>query len=180
MPNYRRARVPGGTYFFTVNLVDRDSRLLVEHVDALRGAFRDARAVRPFGLIAAVVLPNHLHCIWKLPEGDADNARRWGAIKAGFSRALPMEAARSRSRGHRGERSIWQRRFWERWITDERDLQAHVDYVHGNPVRHGLVDRANDWPYSSFHRHVRQGLLAPDWAAPASTAPQNAPVPKGE
>jgi putative transposase len=157
MPNYRRVWVPGGTYFFTVNLQDRRQRLLVEHIDALRGALRETAAARAFTALAAVVLPDHLHFVWSLPDGDADNAARWSHIKSLFTRAL-------RERGAVGPDSpVWQHRYWERLIRDERDLLAHIDYVHYNPVRHGLVERALDWPHSSFHRFVRDGALPPDW-----------------
>jgi putative transposase len=157
MPNYRRVWVPGGTCFFTLNLQDRDRRLLVEHIDALRNAFRGAAAACSFDVVAAVVLPEHLHLIWSLPEGDADNAARWRHIKSDFTRMLRERSAI----GH--EDRVWQHRYWERLIRDERDLLAHIDYVHYNPVKHGHVERAIEWPHSSFHRYVRRGLLAPDW-----------------
>ncbi len=163
MPNYRRVWVPGGTYFFTVNLLDRTGSLLVEHVDALPSAFVETRRDRPLDLEAIVVLPEHLHCIWRLPTGDADNATRWRQIKARFSSALPASEPRSASRAHRRERGVWQRRHWERLLRDEGDLKSHVDYIHFNPVKHGLAARARDWPHSSFHRYVRDGILPPDW-----------------
>lgn len=156
MPNFRRVWVPGASYFFTVNLHDRSRALLVEQVGALRAAFREAARVRPFEITAAVVLPEHLHCLWRLPEGDADNATRWRHIKTLFTRAVHDELDPTIGK-------IWQARYWERLIRDERDLWAHVDYIHYNPVKHGHVERALDWPHSSFHRFVRQGVLAPDW-----------------
>lgn len=159
MPNYRRAWVPGGTYFFTVNLLRRDRRWLVEHIDALRNAFRQARTARPFDPIAIVVLPDHLHCLWQLPPGDSDNATRWRHIKSAFSRAMPVGEHRSARRVAKAERGIWQRRYWEHLIRDERDLVAHVDYIHFNPVKHGHAATAADWPYSSFHRHVQLSLF---------------------
>ena len=165
MPNYRRVWVPGGTYFFTVNLQDRQRSLLVDHVDALRSAFAAVQAVRPFALIAAAVLPDHLHCMWRLPADDADNATRWRQIKTEFSQALPREEGRSATRAARKERGIWQRRFWERLLRDERDLRHHIDYIHINPVKHGYVERVADWPHSSFHRYVRRGVLPEDWGA---------------
>ena len=163
MSNYRRAWVPGGTYFFTVNLLERNRRLLIEHIGLLRTAFGAARAARPFEIIAAVVLPDHLHCVWQLPVGDADNATRWAHIKSGFSRSLPHGERCSPRRMVKAERGIWQRRYWEHLICDERDLAAHVDYVHFNPVKHGYATRVVDWPYSTFHRYVARGDLAPDW-----------------
>jgi len=165
MSNYRRVWVPGGTYFFTVNLLDRRQSLLVDHVANLRRAFA---AVRPFAAIAAAVMPDHLHCIWRLPTADADNAMRWRHIKTLFSQSLPLNEVRSASRAGRSERGIWQRRYWEQLLRDERDLQAHVDYIHFNPVKHGYVTRAANWPHSSFHRYVREGLLSADWASDAT------------
>ncbi len=163
MPNDRRVWVPGGTYFFTVNLLERRRALLVEHAAALRAAFVAAQAVRPFDVVAVVVLPEHLHCIWRLPVDDADNATRWQQIKSAFARSLPRDERRSARRLAKRERGIWQRRFWERLLRDESDLRAHVDYIHFNSVKHGLVGQVRDWPYSSFHRYVRAGLLPADW-----------------
>ena len=165
MPDYRRIKTPGATFFFTVNLERREgNQMLVEHVDLLRATIRGVREAHPFVIDAMVVLPEHLHCIWTLPDGDADYATRWGLIKAGFSRRLPSVERRSQSREKRGERGIWQRRYWEHWIRDDLDFSRHVDYIHWNPVKHGWVERVADWPYSSFHRYVRGGLLPVDWA----------------
>ncbi|MDP2832024.1 MAG: transposase [Pseudomonadota bacterium] len=163
MPDYRRNRVPGGTYFFTVNLLERSNTLLVSHVDALREAVRKVRAARPFHIDAWVVLPEHMHAVWTLPPGDTDYSARWKAIKIAFAKAIPSTEFRSAVRVTRGERGIWQRRFWEHTIRDEQDYAAHVDYVHINPMKHGLVACVGDWPYSSFHRYVTQGIYAPDW-----------------
>jgi putative transposase len=165
MPDYRRVHVPGGTYFFTVNLLERRRRLLVEHVDLLRDAFRTTQATRPFALLAWVVLPDHLHCVWRLPEGDADNARRWARIKAGFSRALAPLERRSARRIVRRERGIWQRRYREHLVRDDDDLRRHVDYIHINPVKHGHAARVADWPHSSFRAWVERGAYPMDWAA---------------
>lgn len=164
MSNYRRVWVPGGTYFFTVNLLERRRRLLVEHIDLLRDAFRAARAARPFHLLAIVVLPDHLHCVSRLPDGDADNANRWAQIKSGFSRALPIYERRSSRRIAHQERGIWQRRYWEHLVRDDDDLRRVVDDVHINPVKHGDVARAADWPYASFRRWVATGVYPLDWA----------------
>ena len=164
MPDYRRNRVPGGTYFFTVNLHDRDSALLVTHVDILREAVRKERARRPFHIDAWVVLPDHMHAVWTLPTDDADFSGRWKAIKIAFAKALPKTEYVSPVRAARGERGIWQRRFWEHTIRDDDDSAAHVNYVHINPVKHRLVANIRDWPYSSFHRYVAQGAYAIDWA----------------
>lgn len=163
MSNYRRIHVPGGTYFFTVNLLERQRRLLVEHVDLLRIAFAEAKKHRPFEIIAIVILPDHLHCVWRLPEGDDGNAKRWRHIKSVFSRHLPPAERRSKSRAVRRERGIWQRRFWEHLIVDEIDLTNHVNYVYCNPLKHGHVQSVRDWPYSSFHRDVKRGIYLNDW-----------------
>jgi putative transposase len=164
MPNYRRTFVPGGTWFFTVAIADRRAALLTERIDALSHAFRVVRAWRPFAMPAFVVLPDHLHCLWSLPEGDADFPARWNRIKGEFSRSVDDRGYRSTSRISKRERAIWQRRYWEHLIRDERDLQNHIDYIHFNPVKHGLVACVADWPYTSFHRFVRQGRLPADWA----------------
>ena len=163
MSNYRRVRVPGGTYFFTVNLLERHRRLLVDRVDDLRASFRATHRARPFEVIAIVILPDHLHCLWRLPDGDTDNTNRWAQIKSGFSRCIPKEERRSAQRVARRERGIWQRRYWEHVIGDEGDLRRHVDYIHFNPVKHGYVARVCDWPHSSFHRWARAGRCGVDW-----------------
>lgn len=160
---YRRNFIPGGSFFFTVNLADRRLRLLAEHADLLRTAFRDIRACHPFTIEAMVVLPDHLHAIWTLPPNDSDFAVRWRLIKSAFSRALPVGERISVSRAAKGERGIWQRRYWEHTLRDETDFARHVDYIHFNPVKHGHVERVRDWPYSSFHRMVRLGVYPADW-----------------
>jgi putative transposase len=163
MTDYRRNRIPGGTYFFTVNLYDRQSQLLVRHIDILRDAVRKVKAGAPFHVDAWVVLPDHMHCMWTLPEGDSDFSRRWQAIKAAFSRRMPVGEYVSPSSSNKGERGIWQRRFWEHTIRDARDYATHMDYIHFNPVKHGLVTEVATWPYSSFHRCVAKGVYPPDW-----------------
>ncbi|MDM8567124.1 hypothetical protein QUF74_15920 [Candidatus Halobeggiatoa sp. HSG11] len=105
-----------------------------------------------------------LYTIWTLPPNDADYKTRWALIKAGFSRLLPSIEKKSTSRIKRGERGIWQRRFWEHVIRDENDFNRHVDYIHWNPVKHGWVKQVKDWPYSSFHNHVEQGIYPLNWA----------------
>jgi putative transposase len=151
MSDYRRMRVPGGTVFFTVCLAERGSWLLVDEVARLREAVRVTRGERPFGVIAWVVLPDHMHCVWRLPEGDADYSTRWRLIKSRFSRGLPKGRMRP-SHVVRQERGIWQRRFWEHHIRDEHDLAAAVQFCRINPVQHGLVERPEDWRWSSFDR----------------------------
>jgi putative transposase len=168
MTNYRRNFVPGAGYFFTVNLADRRSRLLTGNIALLRAAFRYARGRHPFAVDAIVVLPDHLHAMWTLPEGDCDFALRWRLIKSTFSRGLPAGEQVSPSRARKGERGIWQRRYWEHTLRDEGDVARHADYIHYNPVKHGYVRRVRDWPYSSFHRMVRLGIYPEDWAGDAA------------
>lgn len=162
---YRRANAAGATYFFTANLADRRSGLLVEHINALREVLRRVKRAHPFRIDAMVVLPDHLHALWTLPRDDADFPTRWMLIKAGFSRHIPRSERRSPSRVAKEERGIWQRRYWEHLIRDERDFARHVEYIHFNPVKHGLVKRTVEWPYSTIHRYVRLGAINPDWAS---------------
>jgi putative transposase len=165
MPDYRRLWHPGGTYFFTVNLLQRHGNpLLIRHIEILRGVVSQVRKGYPFQIHGWVVLPDHLLCVIALPPGDDDFAMRWRLIKMGFSKALPKNERLSAVRVRRGERGIWQRRYWEHLIQDEADYRAHMDYVHINPVKHGLVERVADWPYSTFHRWVAQGVYPSDWA----------------
>jgi putative transposase len=166
MVRYRRNFLPGGTYFFTVTLSDRRSTALVDHVGALRDAFRLARHERPFTIDAIVILPDHLHAVFTLPPDDPDFSGRWRRIKGQFSSAL-IETGIELTRKANGDLALWQRRFWEHTIRNENDFARHVDYVHFNPVKHGLVPRVNDWPYSSFHRYVRAKVLPRDWAGDA-------------
>jgi putative transposase len=153
MVNYRRNLVPGGTYFFTVTLEDRSADYLVRHVRLLRAAFRHARGKRSFIVEAIVILPDHLHCIWTLPPDDADYSHRWRLIKAGVGA----------ERNGKGEYNLWQRRFWEHTIRDEADFERQANYIHYNPVKHKLVKRVTDWPYSSFHRFVSLGEMDAAW-----------------
>jgi putative transposase len=171
MSRYIRPKVPGACVFFTVNLVDRGSDTLMRHVGTLREAVAVTKAKRPFGIDAWVVLPDHMHCVWTLPEGDADFSGRWREIKGQFSMALRRSGraptyAPENPHGARGGRervgacpdlrknevSIWQKRFWERHIRCDEEFAACVQYCWLNPVKHGLVEHQNDWPYSSWHR----------------------------
>lgn len=163
MSNYRRMRIEGATYFFTVSLADPGASTLVDNIDVLRDAYAQTIVEQPVWSDAFVVLPNHLHAVWTLPEGDADFSTRWRKIKARFSHALNNQPHRSASKQAKGERGIWQRRFWEHMIRDDRDYSNHMEYCWGNPVKHGLVERVADWPYSSFHRDVRRGIVPTDW-----------------
>ena len=160
---YRRANAEGGTYFFTVNLADRHSDFLVQHIVDLRAVMQAVKIAHPFSIVAMAVLPEHLHAIWRLPPGDADYPLRWSQIKAGFSRRLPKDERIRTTRQTKRERGIWQRRYWEHQIRDEDDLARHVDYIHYNPVKHGLVSRPADWPHSTLHGYIDRNMLTPDW-----------------
>ena len=167
MSRYRRANIKGGTFFFTVALADRASDLLVRHVDHLRAAYQVAQDLYPFTTVAICVLPDHMHAVWTLPADDANFSLRWSLIKSKFSRALPTDAQRTASKIARREKGVWQRRYWEHAIRDDADLGRHVDYIHFNPVKHGYVSRACDWPHSSFARYVARGVLPVDWGGDA-------------
>jgi len=173
MSRYRRAKIAGGTFFFTVALADRTSDLLVRHIALLRHAYLRVQNARPFGTVAICILPDHLHAIWSLPVGDADYAVRWNLIKGGFSRALPSAPRRTQSKIARREKGIWQRRYWEHAIRDDADLERHIDYIHFNPVKHGLVSTVSDWPYSSFPKHVVQGTPPDEWGEEAGDLPDS-------
>ncbi|NJA05170.1 transposase [Methylococcaceae bacterium WWC4] len=163
--DYRRIWHPGGTYFFTINLLQRKgSDLLVRHVQTLRESVKIVKANHPFEIHGWVVLPEHMHCVIELPANDSDYATRLRLIKIGFSKALPKIERRSAVRINRGERGIWQRRYWEHLIRDEADFQAHLNYIHFNPVKHGWVKQVKDWPYSTFHRWVKRGVYPLNWA----------------
>lgn len=163
---YRRTHLPGGTYFFTVNLAERSGTLLVDRIEDLRRAVRVVKERHSFEIVAWVVLPDHLHAICTLPAGDGDCATRWMLIKSRFTRCIEKGERVRASRLRKRERGIWQRRFWEHVITTEESLPRHVDYVHINPVKHGHAMRASEWPYSSIHGYVRRGWVPEDWAAP--------------
>jgi putative transposase len=162
MVRYRRNYVPGGTFFFTLTLDDRRSSALVDHVELLRAAFRKTRCERPFEVDAVVILPDHLHVVMTLPPGDSDFSDRWRRIKSSFTRSV-VAAGAPISRDRRGEYSLWQKRFWEHTIRDDRDFQRCVDYIHFNPVKHRLVSSPSEWLFSSLHRYIRTGVLARDW-----------------
>jgi putative transposase len=168
MPRYRRAKHMGGTFFFTVVTYRR--RPLFAHAEAreiLRRVIKKVRQSHPFEIDAWVLLPEHMHCIWTLPQEDADFSMRWSLIKSTFTKAaktlyhVPEQLGDSR-RKHR-EATIWQRRFWEHQIRSEEDYKNHIDYIHFNPVKHGLADQVGDWPFSTFHRYVQSGIYPEDW-----------------
>jgi putative transposase len=170
MPDDRRNRVPGGTYFFTVNLRNRRSNLLTTHIDQLRAAIRTAKSLQPFHIDAWVVLPEHMHCLWTLPEADSDYPARWQAIKIAFSKSVPATAPQSPTMIRRRDRGIWQHRYWEHTIRDDADYASHMDYIHFNPVKHGLSETASDWPHSTFRKCVAMGLYPSDWTATGAAA----------
>jgi putative transposase len=164
---YRRNRIEGATYFFTLTLADRQSDQLTANITHLREAFRTVRDARRFDIDAIVILPDHLHAILTLPEGDADFSTRWRLIKTIFTKRVVDEGTNFRSRDTTG-RDLWQRRFWEHTIRNDDDFARHVDYIHYNPVKHGLVHSPGDWPHSSLRRFVRKGIFAMDWGASGS------------
>lgn len=169
MSRYRRATTAGSSYFFTVVAYRRQPILCHETIrNALRNAIEAVRISRPFVIDAWVLLPDHLHCVWTLPESDADFSTRWAIIKRAVSLACKDSFYRddllTASKLKHRESTIWQRRFWEHQIRDENDFERHVDYIHFNPVKHGHVQHAVDWPYSTFHRYVREGLYKRNWA----------------
>ena len=160
MSDYHRVYIQGGCYFFTVVTLNRTPIFInADRVEILRQAFRKVMAARPFKIDAMVVLPEHLHCIWRLPEGDADYSSRWREIKKAVFRQICTLT------NERNERLIWQRRFWEHTIRDEEDWRKHVDYIHYNPVKHGLVSRPSEWRWSSFSRAITEGWYEASWGA---------------
>jgi putative transposase len=168
MPEYRRTRIEGATYFFTVVTFRRQPILcLPESLDAMRDVITDVAQRHPFQADAWVVLPDHMHFVWTLPEGDSNYSVRWAIVKKELTKRLSSsigtDNARTQSRQHHREGTVWQRRFWEHQIRDEQDFRAHVDYIHFNPVKHGLVGSPNEWRCSSFHGWVAQGAYEEDW-----------------
>jgi putative transposase len=164
---YRRAKTPGATYFFTVVTYRRRPILCdPERVRLLRDAFRTVKRRHPFSIDAFVLLPDHLHCLWTLPPEDCDYPTRWMLIKSLFTRhcAPSLKTTRSAALDRKRLQPVWQQRYWEHQIRDDRDFERHCDYIHYNPVKHGHVARVADWPYSSFHRFVRDGAYPADWA----------------
>ena len=164
MVHYRRNRVAGGSYFFTVNLQNRQSTFLTNHIDLLRESFNEVKRQYPFNIDAIVILPEHLHAVWNLPEEDTNYSVRWQLLKSLFTRKLVINGV-SLTKSIKGEYDLWQRRYWEHTIRDDRDMQRHIEYIHYNPVKHGLVKQVKDWPYSSFHQYVERGLVESAWGA---------------
>lgn len=168
MPNYKRTRIPGCTVFFTVNAYQRQT-IFTEPLfrSALRKAIQETRLEYPFDIDAWVLLPNHLHCIWTLPENDSNTSIRWSMIKRLVSQQIGdkfhYQHQQTESRHKRKESTIWQRRFWEHHIIDNRDFITHLNYCYWNPVKHGEVKSVHSWPYSTFHRDVKRGLYPVNW-----------------
>ncbi len=160
---YRRAKQKGGTYFFTLTLKNRKSSLLINYFDCLRNAFNKVKNNHRFILDAMVVLPEHLHMLMTLPENDDNYATRIRLIKTNFSRAIPKTENINASRIQKGERGIWQRRYWEHCIKNKTDFNRHVDYIHYNPVKHGYVDKPIDWQYSTIHKFIANNVLSKNW-----------------
>lgn len=175
MSNYRRAHVLGAHYFFTVTTRGRKPFLTHASVRAaLRSSIGQVRELFPFAIEGWVLMPDHMHCLWRLPEGDADYGKRWGLIKRQVTRELGISSiGETPSQRKRHEGNLWQRRFWEHLIRDEDDYRKHLDYLHWNPVKHGYVKHVVDWPYSSFHRYVKAGLLPVDWGGERVAADAN-------
>lgn len=167
MPEYRRRYVPGGTYFLTLVTYQRQNLFSKpENVDRLRKAIARTKIERPFEIIGAVVLPDHIHFLWKLPELDSNFSYRVARMKVLFTRSYqPSESVgdRSVSRQKHREKNVWQRRFWEHTIRDERDFRQHLDYIHYNPVKHGLVTCPHFWKYSSLHQWISRGKYDLEW-----------------
>ena len=163
MVQYRRNLVKGGTYFFTVTLINRHSNMLTQYIDLLRESVKSTQQRHPFEIVAWVVLPDHLHAVWQLPMDDCDYSSRWRAIKSHFVRGLKKQDVLVNIRAD-GSALVWQRRFWEHTIKNEDDLRRCVDYCYINPVKHGLVKTVADWQYSSFHRDVKRGIYPANWA----------------
>ena len=164
MSHYRRAKFCGGYYFFTVVCYKRHKIFTGETArKCLRQAFEKVRSKRHFTTIAFCLLPEHLHCVWKLPEGDGDFSIRWSLIKRYFTISYlkkgGKESTQSSSRLKHRHRGIWQKRFWEHQIRDEPDLQSHIDYIHYNPVKHGLVKDVVDWPWSTYQNMLNQDIM---------------------
>jgi putative transposase len=166
---YRRAQTEGGTYFFTIVTDARRSFLCEpENISLLRTVFNGVKSKHPFTMDAIVILPDHIHCLWTLPTGDCDYSMRWRQIKSAFSRQCEHQykgETTTRSRINKKEQPVWQRRFWEHIIRNELDFQNHVEYIHYNPVKHGLTSAPSDWSYSSFQRYVDRGIYPQDWGA---------------
>ena len=162
---YRRLYTPGASYFITVTLANRDSNLLTENIEKLRNTFKKVLHQHPFTINAIVILPDHFHMLITLPDGDAAYSKRIRLIKYHFSKTIMDKEIISKTRQKKAERGIWQRRFWEHTIRNEKDYALHIQYIHYNPVKHQYVLNPVDWKYSSIHRYIKEGILKKDWSA---------------
>ncbi len=165
---YRRSQTKGATFFFTVVTCRRRKILCHDtNITLIKEAFKYVKGRHPFTIDAIVVIPDHIHCIWTLPEKDSDFSTRWRMIKGHFTRRCDdiYKTSRTASRARKAEQGVWQRRFWEHQIRDDGDFRRHVDYIHYNPVKHGMTESPGAWPFSSFHRYVREGVYERDWGA---------------
>ncbi len=163
---YRRSRTNGATYFFTVLTYKRKRILLKEdNVKIIKEAFKEIATKRPFKIDAFILLPDHIHCIWTLPEGDDDFSTRWRLIRSYFTRRCDIKFRDNQTSNMqtKGLQGVWQQRFWEHQVRDEGDFASHVDYIHYNPVKHGLIKTPHEWPYSTFHKYVKKGIYDVYW-----------------
>jgi len=167
MPEYLRIKLEGCLYFFTVVTFDRKPILTSNRsIEILRSVIKEVQSDLPFIIEGFVLLPNHIHSIWRMPENEKDYSKRWQAIKAKFTHRYLVDdcfVEVSRSMKSKRERGVWQRRFWEHWIRDETDFFRHLDYIHWNPVKHGYVKRVRDWEWSTFHKYVKKGWYPLEW-----------------
>lgn len=179
MSNYKRSKTPGACYFFTV--VTYKKQEISTHPESrkiLHTVISEVKKEYPFKINAWVLLPEHIHCIWTLPDGDADYSKRWGLIKLRFSNQTKNLFFRpeliNKSKQKHRESSIWQRRFWEHEIRDQKDYNQHMDYIYYNPVKHRQVSQVIDWPYSTFHRDAQKGMYSSNWGGnPKNTLEPN-------
>jgi REP-associated tyrosine transposase len=179
MPEYQRSRQNGGTFFFTIVTFERQPLFATAaNVEHLRNAIRTVRNEQPFNILAGVILPDHLHLMWELPQGDHDFSSRIGKLKVNFTKSIHRDVTRSAptagsSRRTHRESHVWQRRFWEHTIRDERDFENHLNYLHYNPVKHGLAKCPHAWAASSFDLWVKQGVYDAAWccSCDGKTAP---------
>jgi len=174
MPEYRRILYQGGTYFFTLVTYKRQKIFLSHDVSFIfYESLEHIQRLHPFTNVAYCIMPDHIHLIWRLPEDDANYSMRISQIKRRFARAFVKKygipVVRNMQHEKRRELTIWQRRFWEHLIRDEADLNQHIDYIHYNPVKHGMVDRVCDWVDSSFHRYVQEGYYDANWSEGCKT-----------
>lgn len=170
MSNYKRLYIEGGIYFFTVVTFKRRPFLTTELArKCLHQSWQEVRDNRPFEIDAVCLMPDHLHCVWTLPEGDSNFSVRWNSIKSKFTKLYLAnggeDGQRNRSRKRSGEAAVWHRRFWEHALRDPDDYRRHVDYIHFNPVKHGLTQRPGDWDWSSFRRYVEEGIYEDNWGS---------------